>query len=124
MMELLKVGRLEGKKGSTTRVKCTTEADLALVATKEALGPELSLKTVNPDLPFVMRTDASGKAIGAVVEQVPAGVKMEPTIKEPIRAGVEVPVAFLSRKLKEAHGLPGQDLGMSGTRRPMPLFRR
>ena len=67
------------------------------MATKEALSRELSLQTVNPDLPFVLRADASGKAIGAVLEQVPAGVKMEPTIKELIRASVTVPVAVLSR---------------------------
>ena len=102
MMELLKVGRLEGKKGSTTKVKWTAEADLAFVATKEALSRELSLQTVNPDLPFVLRADASGKAIGAVLEQVPAGVKMEATIKELIRAGTTVPVAFLSRKLTDS----------------------
>ena len=32
MMELLKVERLEGKNGSTTKVKCTAEAHLAFVA--------------------------------------------------------------------------------------------
>ena len=74
MMDLLKVGKLEGRKGSVFRVQCTPEADLAFLATKEALGRELSLQTVNPDCPFVLRTDASGKAIGAVLEQVPAGV--------------------------------------------------
>ena len=59
------------------------------------------MQTVKPDLPFVLRADASGKAIGAVLEQVPAGVKMEATIKELIRAGTTVPVAFLSRKLTD-----------------------
>ena len=63
MMELLKVGKLEGGKGSVYRVKWTPEADRAFLATKEALGRELSLQTVNPDSPFVLRTDASGKAI-------------------------------------------------------------
>ena len=81
MMELLKVGGLEGKKRSSTKVKWTAESDQAFVATKEELSRELSLQTVNPDLPFVMRADASGKAIGAVLEQVPAGVKMELRLK-------------------------------------------
>ena len=76
MVELLKVGSLEGKEGSTTMVKWTAEADLAFVASKEAFSPDFSLQTVNPDLPFVLRADASGKAIGAVLEQLPAGVKM------------------------------------------------
>ena len=49
MMDLLKVGKLEGRKGSVFRVQWTPEADLAFLATKEALGLELSLKTVNPD---------------------------------------------------------------------------
>ena len=102
MMELLKVGRLEGKKGSTTKVKWTAAADLAFEGPKEALSRELSLQTVRPYLPFVLRADSSGKAIGAVLEQVPAGVKMEPTIKKLIRAGVTVPVAFLSRKLTDS----------------------
>ena len=68
MMELLKVGRLEGKKGSTTKVKWTAEADLAFVETKEALSRELSAQMLNADLPFVPRADAAGKAIGAVLE--------------------------------------------------------
>ena len=72
------------------------------MATKEALSRELSLQTVNPDLPFVLRADSSCKLIGAVLEQVPAGVKMEATIKELIRAGTTVPVAFLSRKLTDS----------------------
>ena len=93
MMELLKVEGLEGKKGSTAKGKWTAEADSAFVATKEALSREL-----NPDLPFVLRADASGKVIWAVLEQVRAGVKMEPTIKELIRAGFTVQVAFLPRK--------------------------
>ena len=52
MMELLKVGKLEGRKGSVYRVKWTLEADVAFIATKEAPGRELSLQTVNPDRAF------------------------------------------------------------------------
>ena len=51
MMDRLKVGRLEGKKAFTTRIKWTAEADLAFVATKEALSREVSLQKGNPDLP-------------------------------------------------------------------------
>ena len=56
---------------------------------------------MNPDLPCVLIADASGRAIPAVLEQVPAGVKMEPTIKELIMVRVTGPVAFLSRKLTD-----------------------
>ena len=38
---------------------------------KEALVSGLSLQAVNPDAPFVLRVDASDKAIGAVLEQLP-----------------------------------------------------
>ena len=63
MMELLKVGKLEGRTGSVCLVKWTPEADLPFIATKEALIRELSLQTVNTDRPFVLLTDASGKAV-------------------------------------------------------------
>ena len=90
------------QEGSTTKVKWTAEADLAFVASKEAFSPDFSLQTVNPDLPCVPRADASGKAIGAVLEQIPAAFNIEATIKEQIRAGTTVPVAFLSRKLTDS----------------------
>ena len=60
---------MEGRKASVFLVQWTPEADLAFLATKEALGRELSWQPVNPDGPFVLRTDASGKAIGAVLSR-------------------------------------------------------
>ena len=65
MMELLKAGRLEGKKGSSTKVKWTTEADLAFVGTKEALIRELSLQKVKSNLPFVLRATSKVSALAS-----------------------------------------------------------
>ena len=52
---------------------------------KEALAKSLSLHHMQVDKPFVLRTDASGYAIGAVLEQE--------------KNGQLVPIAFFSRKL-------------------------
>ena len=72
------------------------------MATNQALGLELSLQTVNPDSPLVLRTDAWCKAIGAVLEQVSTRVECGPLLKDVIQAGTTAPVAFLSRKLTES----------------------
>ena len=57
----------------------------AFVTLKKALTAELQLFQLGPDQPFVMKTDASDIAIGAVLEQY--------------RDGKLIPVAFFSRKL-------------------------
>ena len=119
MMDLLKVGKLEGRKGSVFRVQWTPDADLALLATKEALGLELSLQTVNPDRPFVLRTDAPGNAIGAVLEQVQAGVECGALLKDEIQAGTTAPVAFsLAGPSHAQHKL---ELGGCPALRPTPV---
>ena len=38
---------------------------------RDALVSGLSLQAVNPDAPFVLRVDASDRAIGAVLRQLP-----------------------------------------------------
>ena len=49
-----------------------SESDLeAFQKLKAALLSGLSLQAVNPDAPFVLRVDASQRAIGAVLEQLP-----------------------------------------------------
>ena len=69
--ELLKVGKIEGKKGSQVKLKWTPECEKAFTGLKEALANVVTLKT--PWLhgrPFYIRTDASRYAIGATIEQV------------------------------------------------------
>ena len=57
----------------------------AFVTLKKALTAELQLFQLEPDQPFVMKTDAGDIAIDAVLEQY--------------REGKLIPVAFFSRKL-------------------------
>ena len=85
LMDTLKVGREDGKKGSKKPLKWGAKEEAAFEALKEALSAELELFQINADAPFVMRTDASDYAIGAVLEQG--------------KDGRLVPVAFYSRKL-------------------------
>ena len=68
---LLKVGKVEGKKGSQVKLKWTLECEEAFTGLKEALANVVTLKTPRLDgRPFYIRTDASGFAIGATIEQV------------------------------------------------------
>ena len=77
-------GRTE-KKGSQKPVRWTIADVEAFVKLKHALTEKLELFQLEPDQPFVMRTDASDNALGAVME------------KE--REEKRVPVAFFRRKL-------------------------
>ena len=77
--------RHEGKKGSQKKVKWNEKALQAFVDVKKALTQELELFQMDPSKPFILRTDASRYAIGAVLSQ--------------IFDGEERPVAFHSRKL-------------------------
>jgi len=98
LMELLKVGRVDGKKGSKKAVRFGEVETQAFHSLKRELLRGLQLQTVNPDRPFVLRVDASDRAVGAALEQL-----MEP--KEGMVTALEatseptVPVAFCSRKL-------------------------
>ena len=87
LTELLKVGKIEGKKGSQVKLKWMPECEEAFTGLKEALAKVVRLKT--PWLggrPFDIRTDASRYAIGATIEQVND-------------EGHHHPLAFTSRKL-------------------------
>ena len=101
LQEKLKVPRAEAKKGSTVKVKWDEEAVKAFKDTKKALLEGLSLQNVRADQPFVLRVDASGRAIGAALEQVRTGLEAA-TIDEVLTKGATVPVGFMSRKLTDS----------------------
>ena len=93
----LKVGRLDGKKGSKFPLTWSEEEKLAFETPKKAMLKQMSLQVVNPAWSFVLRTDASGCAIGVVLEQAPR-VEGMPTLADTASWKI-VPVAFMSRKL-------------------------
>ena len=90
LMAKLQLNREDGKKGSQKPITWS-QADVdAFENLKKALSEQLELFRVDPDKPFILRADASDKAIGAVLEQV----------REVAPGKVQqVPVGFFSRKL-------------------------
>ena len=79
----------------TSLLKCnpktfspTQEAETAFQAIKCALAKSTSLSHIRPDLPLILKTDASQSAVGAVLQQIQNG---EPQ-----------PLSFFSRKLQSA----------------------
>jgi hypothetical protein len=88
LMDKLQVGRLDGKKGSLKPVAWDDRSRAAFESLKDALKEGLQVFQLEPDQPFVLRTDASDFAIGAVLEQE--------------RNGEWVPVSFFSRKLGQS----------------------
>ena len=95
LQDLLKVSKGDGRKGSQLKVVSCAEAETAFENTKVALCEALELQTVNADLPFVLRVDASGRAMGAALEQsVDGGVL---TVDEMLKPGTTKPVSFMSR---------------------------
>ena len=85
LMEKLKVRGPEAKAGSNLPLHWSPEDIQAFEDLKRALASQLALFQVVPDQPFQIRTDASSKAIGAVLKQE--------------RENKWVPVCFFSRKL-------------------------
>ena len=82
------MGKFDGRKGSKKKLAWTPEAEDAFNRLKERLLGQLGLFLVDPDKGFVLRTDASDYAVGAVLEHVRDD-------------GTHVPVAFWSRILAE-----------------------
>ena len=82
------MGKFDGRKGSKKKLAWTPEAEDAFNRLKERLLGQLGLFLVDPDKGFVLRTDASDYAVGAVLEQVRDD-------------GTHGPVAFWSRILAE-----------------------
>ena len=66
MTTMLKGSREETKKGSKKALVWTPESDRAFEGMKQALLSAVGLHLVDPDRGFVLRTDASDYAIGAV----------------------------------------------------------
>jgi hypothetical protein len=83
----LQLNREDGKKGSKKVVLWLEDEVRAFEAMKEALAKSLALFHLKPDTPFILETDASKYAIGAVLKQE--------------QNGELVPVAFFSRKLSK-----------------------
>ena len=82
--KMLQLGKFDDRKGSKKKLAWTTEAEEAFDKLKERLLGQLGLFLVDPDKGFVLRTDASDYAVGAVLEQVRCD-------------GTHVRVAFWSR---------------------------
>ena len=88
MTTMLKGKREETKKGSKKALVWNEESHRAVEGMKQALLSAVGLHLVDPDRGFVLRTDASEYAVGAVLEQV-------------LDDGRQVPGAFWSRVLAE-----------------------
>ena len=84
----LQVGKFDGRKGSKKKLAWTPEAEDAFSRLREPLLGQLGLFLVDPDKGFVLRTDTSDYAVGAVLKQVQDD-------------GSHVPVTFWSRILAE-----------------------
>ena len=85
---MLQVGKFDGRKGSKKKLAWTPEAQDSFSRLRELLLGQLKLFLVDPDKGFVLQTDASDYAVGAVLEQIRDD-------------GLHVPVAFWSRILAE-----------------------
>ena len=68
--KMLQVGKFDGRKGSKNKLAWTPEAEDAFSRLRERLLGQLGLFLVDPDKGFVLRTDASDYAVGAVLEQI------------------------------------------------------
>ena len=89
-MSKLQLNREYGRKGSQKKSSWKkTEID-SFEKLKEVLKRKLELFIIDPDAPFVLKADASDKAIGAVLEQD----RIIPLDTTPQR----VPVGFFSGK--------------------------
>ena len=88
MTTILKGNGEETKKGSKKALVWNAESDRAFEGMKQALLSAVGLHLVDPDRGFVLRTNASDYAVGAVLELV-------------FDDGRHVPVAFWSRVLTE-----------------------
>ena len=81
----------------------------AFIALKEALLKGLELQTVQPDKPFVLRVDASDRAVGAALEQfvdpLPGMLKKEDVVN---KTRESKPVAGRATQGRLRRGLRGR----------------
>ena len=100
LQEKLKLPKEQTKAGSKTRVTWTPAELEAFKRLKNALAENLELQHLDTSKPFILRTDASDFAIGAVLEQF-TEISGPPTISDlrNLKPGSTKPVAFMSRKL-------------------------
>jgi hypothetical protein len=97
LQEKLKLPRELTRAGSKHPLTWTPEEEKAFERLKQALVADLELYHIDPAKPFVLRTDASDYAVGAVLEQFPL-VEGIPDLAD-VKPGASIPVAFMSRKL-------------------------
>jgi len=102
LMDLLKVDKVEGKKGSKKPATFTEQHRQAFRTVRDTLLSELLLHTVKPDRPYVLRVDASDRAIGAALEQF---ADDDPHILHALDKERDQP-AFRSRKFTPVLGRP------------------
>ena len=105
--KMLQVGKFDGWKGSKKKPAWTPEAEDAFNRLKERLLGQLGLFLVDPDKGFVLRTDASYYAVGAVLEQVRT-------------TGLMFPWRFGAGSWPRANA----EHGLRGRRRHTPLYLR
>ena len=86
LYSMLQLSKSEARKGSNHPLHWTLQRDNAFENLKGEMLKLLALFVVNPDKPFVIRTDASDYAMGAVLEQTD-------------EKGNHYPVGFWSRVL-------------------------
>ena len=93
-MQKLKVGRDAGQDGSKHPIKSSDSERAAFETLKKTHMEGLELQTVDPDRPFILRVDASGRAIGAALEQS-VDSRERPTLEDATKQRT-APVAFLA----------------------------
>ena len=96
LQDKLKVPRILGKKGSKFKVQFSDQDEICFKNLKSSLLEGIRLKFSNPSRPFIIRTDASEKAVGGVLEQLDDNQELPPPgSEEKIKTH---PIAFFSRK--------------------------
>ena len=68
--KMLQVGKFHGRKGSNKKLAWTTEAEEASRTLKRTVLGKVGSVLINLNQGFMLRTDASNYAVGAVLEQV------------------------------------------------------